>query len=633
MAVQLPQVKRFEPVAPDSAGRIETSVPDASRALAGNANAIVDTAQTMIGLYEKAEDDAADTYAHDKANQYERWYNSQLYGDSASNTVGLVNQEGDPTEAYTNFDKMAEEKFNEISGGEDSSMSDKTKRRVKSALADRYNSLYNKRLSHYGSQYDNYQQRVTDDSVSLEKSNATDALANLDPKRPETFVTYDKSLERIKNFRLKQGLKLGSVQLDPNGKAKYVDDDGNIQNISASPTVVNEIKKDLSETIYDSVDNLIKSDHLPQAEATMKRYAGYLDPVRQGKLNESFTNARIEADAYAALDKAEDRTYKGQKAVIDAIKDPKVKHKALELLDAHERYMTNNQARDSKEAYNELAISIQKIQRSDNPYDNIFQMEADKRTGFKMKIDRVTDAAQRKALYALVEKPNESNQSVKAELMQQLADGKFFGMKYEDLALQKVGLSKRDSDWFDTQWTKENTDTDSMQRGRIAFVASEAKRIAETLKVTTEDGEQTKTMIRGPRNKPSKESLRQFNDFYTDLITESDAWPKNMPPDQMTKKIRDRVAERIIENKRNESSWFGRLVDKVNPFSSNKDVTAKSWSETRTSPVPKAKAKSGFASLSNVEQDAAWKEFEKSQGRAPKDMKELEDWLANKGTK
>jgi hypothetical protein len=80
MAVQVPQLQRFEPTAPASSGQISTQVVDEVRPMQQVSNVIEGVGNKAVDLYQKAEDDYAHTKSTEIANSYNNWVTEQING-------------------------------------------------------------------------------------------------------------------------------------------------------------------------------------------------------------------------------------------------------------------------------------------------------------------------------------------------------------------------------------------------------------------------------------------------------------------------------------------------------------------------------------------------------------------------
>lgn len=655
MPVQIPGgVKRFDPVAQPSVGRIQADVPDTAKALAQTTEGVTAIGNEIASYMDEIEKQTIDTKASELSNMYHQWYSERLDGNSEKGIIGLKHVQGDPTESYNNFDQEAQEKLEELS--QVSGLSNRGQIIVKKALANKYNQLYDQRLTSYGHQYSKYQQKVTDDSVSLEKASALDATGLININDPSSSVPFERSLGKIGELRIKNALKFGAAQKSENGKYRLIDDDGQVIKFDINDSVKYEIKKDKGEAVYESLSNLINADKIDEAEYLMKSYGMYLDPVNRAKVVEKLDNAKVEQKAYSALAGMEDLPFDQQKKKLKEMKsnDPKamkIKQKALEFLAANERHKNNIARIDSKEAYDYLANKIEAKQRSANPFSSKIQLERDPE--FKRIVGRVTDAKQRKALYNIVEKPEQSDPEVFAELMTKVGNGELYGMAYPDLAAMQVGLSQRDARMFDNEWKKQNTDTESQERSRVNSVAAEFRRQYIGAGLLKYDR----------FKKPTPSSLQRMNQLMTAVLQKQ--FPKGMPQAEQKEWVKGVISDIVTKEKasKGDNSWFGDIFNrffgkKPEPFTLEPDDIPDPGTgkrrETKVPIAPKSENKAvspkgikmysaptktvepekiNINSLTVDEMSKYRAEYKKANGKPPDNIKVLENWLNSRGTK
>ena len=638
MAVQVPRLQRTDAPTPVSAGRIEGQPVDVTRTLAQVQQGITNLGGAIVDKMAQFEKDGIDTRARAAANQFDQWYNTQLNGDSKAGIVGIKNLQGDPQETYNKFDEEALKKLEELSIVEGASP--KVQAAVKSALANKYNTLYGTRLSLYSQQWDKYDQSVTDDAVKAEKKLAIDSTAFVVAGDESTLAPFEASLGRIRDARIRRALKIGTAQDSPDGKVLFIDEEGVQRRVNLNQSAQVDIAKDFSDATYESISNLLAADQLDSAKVMMSRYGDRLDPLNKAKLTEAFNKAEVDSKANQALAKLEDKSLPEQKRALKALptdtpQKMKIKQEALKLLDANERYKENAQRRDSSEVYNALAIGIQKKMTSSQPFTSLYELEQDPE--YKRLINRVTDAKQRAALQAMVEQPNESDPEAYGALMDDLVNGQFYGMTYEELALKKVGLSKSDAKYFDKELVRHNTESEGAERAKVNFIGSELSRQLNAAGI-----------LRYKNGKLTAASRRELNRLQTKVMVEADKLPKNMSVTEQSKWLREVVAEEIATSAKGATgaAKLKKLINKFNPFAEEEKEEespipaparpagikkGKRGAITQPSPTTEgASSTNDFRSMSAKDQKKAWNDFKAEKGVPPANLNELKNWLATK---
>ena len=102
MPIQIPQVKRFDAVAPESVGRIETQLPDTSRATQQVQQAASGLLNEAQEYQDRVEKQTAEVEANARTNELDRWYKAKMYG--TKDQTGLKYRDDNPSPLYDQFD-------------------------------------------------------------------------------------------------------------------------------------------------------------------------------------------------------------------------------------------------------------------------------------------------------------------------------------------------------------------------------------------------------------------------------------------------------------------------------------------------------------------------------------------------
>ena len=636
MAIQIPELKRMNVPEDASVGRITPHAPDLVSPMETQSNALNNLGKTIEDQYSKYEDAASNTEGMKAANAYDNWYRKQLEGDSENNIPGLRHLQGDATKAYNDFDKEAQQKYDELANNPD--LSPKAQMIVNKMLANKHNSLYDTRLLYYGQQNAKYTENLTDSLVGQAKQTAASGLMFFDPKDPKSTAMFDQSKSEMEHLRVSNALKMGAAVEDPNGTYLYVDDFGNTKRLNVNPIVKQEIVKERSKLVFESIDSLIESKSLDKARLAMDKYGGELDVVAKGKIDEKFAKADLKAQSFVELSKMEDKPYKEQKTLAKQIKNPELKQETLQLLDANERYKANLQEKDSTNIYNQVSNFVANQMRSEDPFDNTQQLNNSsviidgKKVRFADAIQRVSDSKQREAIYNLVDKPKESDENVKANVMELLRNGDFYGMKYPDLAQAKVGLNKEDSKFIDREWTKQNTETDAQERSKVNYIGSEIYRQYNANGLVKKDS----------YGKETPNSIKSRNAFDVMIRKKAESFPKNMSPAEISDYIGRETKEEVLRQAIEKRGVIGQMIDRFRGITPQEPqpVTPRrtKWQtktgspEDSTGPIapttnePPPKTKS-YGDLTSQEQIQLYNDYKAAHGgKGTTDSKELMKW-------
>jgi hypothetical protein len=450
MPIKMPTIERVNTPNPQSVGRVESRPLDTVRPMAQIEDATMKVGEQAVNYVNKLELDAADTEATSRAIQYEQAWKNRMYGDGKNN--GIKFSQADPTELYNKFDAEMNEEYKRLT--EDETLSGRTRDMVLAKLQSKANQLDLQKLTEQGGQTNEYERNVTDTAVSLEKESLIDAASMIHPDDPKSTVLFEEALGRIRDLRLRHGMKMEAVKTDENGRISYI-----------GPMVDHQLKKDLSEGVALSIDNAIKSGNMHIAEVLKEKFSNLLNGSQKAKLADDFQKGEVKEQAYEAAAMIErygpDKGLKG-------VEDPEVRDKALDIYNDREAKKEQIRERKSKQNYNYLANHILKKQQSDDPYVSMTELEAD--PIYINAIGRVTDAKQRKAIIESVIQPKESDDS-SINRMQKLMFGEdpdhdIREISPEDFNDYLSGMSKSDRKKYTSKFEQFRSDTGSEQAQR-----------------------------------------------------------------------------------------------------------------------------------------------------------------------
>ena len=346
MPVQVPTLNRFNAQPEASVGRIDYTPADVTKPMEVQAGAAERLAGAAEKQYIQAEHNAAITTATAAASEYHRHLEDGLEGPQ-----GVKRVKGDPTEAYKYYDEKAAAKKEEILG-KYSDASDLVKSTIAAKLNDTDNKFYDRKTTAFGNQVAVYRSTVAKDSVELTKNDMMDATTHLDIKDPHALVPLDAKISEILDTRTQEGIANGTVTKDKDGNYIY----------SASAKL--QIAKDTSDGLTKTISNLIASGDVEGAKFLTEKYSGYLDAVNKPKIEEKTQKAFKDQSAMNEFDAVRNLSGPAAIAKLEKIEDPKIREKALENFDTHQRRMKNIESRSAKDNYNQIGKIILNRQNS-----------------------------------------------------------------------------------------------------------------------------------------------------------------------------------------------------------------------------------------------------------------------------
>lgn len=626
MPVKIPTVERLQPIQPGSVGRVEAQVPDAARSLAQTTKDVTDLTSNLVRVADKVERDTIDIKGNEAINKYERWYRRKIYGDATSGEKGLVHIEGDPTEAYKAFDEESVAYKDEVL--KDLNLSGRVRRGVQKKLDNRYNSLYNKTLSVFSSQYDKYDERTTEAQIKNSKRDAAESTSFIDKDDPLTFQPFENALVNVKNLTIQRGKRLHTVReiekgdklLNGEERDFYFDADGEKRFIALKPSVQLKIAQDLSEATSGAIKTLMGARRIDEAKVMMDEYKKYLDPVAKAKLEDKLEGLEVEQKAYQALAEGKDAGELPTRTARDAM----VKKKAYELQDAMSRYRENKTRRESDNVYNQLATQLmEKVDpaKTKNPIDNTLQLDQEKflidgkSVKFEDAVDRIVDAKQQKALYALVQDRSKTGDPGKmAELLDRASTGEFYTMSAEDLLAESYNLSEKEYNRVLGIW----------QRMRLESDSSEGRRLERAFKIAKERGLQTGLLRKSRRTKSglTRQSEKLLRNMRIEIYENPELYsPGKGTGTQEIYKLVNKVISREVRKKNIEEA--GRFWNRLGNWLGIGDDE----SERPKNNLPQSDG--AVFDLSPEEQLRIWDEYEKANGKPPASGDELNRWYLN----
>ena len=435
MAVQVPRgPKLLGEAAPESVGRLDVKLPDATRAQGIQTKAVEGLGEDLVDYYQKVENDSADTEATKRATEYQQAY-----------TEGLSNakmQEGDPEITYKTLDDKMIEEFTRLTS--DDNMSPLVKKLTLARLTDAHNGFELRKLQEYGYQRAKYEDQVTTAAIKIEQKNLTDATTFIDPADPQSLQPFDEAVSKIRSLRLRNGMKIGTVEPDENGNSIHIGDDGKPMKVKINPSADVALKTDLSDGISNAMDTLLKSGKTEAAETLRKKYGDFLLPEKKKQLADDFQKAEVKDEAYK---RAEEYKRKGEAAFKGASLE--VKDKALQLVDEEQARRERMKDRASTNNYEAFANHI--MNRGES-YTGINELEEDPM--YKNRWNRITNPKQKQAILDMVITPKNSTEEAQKNINDLLysPDSDLATLSYAQLQERLVGADKKDRNRAVRQW-------------------------------------------------------------------------------------------------------------------------------------------------------------------------------------
>ena len=574
MPIKLPTIERVAPIAPTRTPLIKAQSTDLGAGQQEQGAAIVRAAQRTQAVYEKAQKDAYSSKIQAMGHELEQFGRRKLNGDPNKPGTGLIHVQGDPDEAYRNFDNELGEKYNKLIA--DSGFSGENLERAKGTLNRRYNTVYSNSLTHYGNQRSRYKQKLAKTSVEISKRDAFVALGQYNEADESTLEPFKQSLDDIRQARIEEAETVGTARpvpanfkgfkyrkLDPITNETYW--------LTLDDSVKNQISKDVSKATYESINGMVNGGRIPEARELIKLYGNQIDPVSKAKLDKSFEEAEVEQLAYLQLGKVADLNSKDRIAKLKNMpsktaRQIKVKQESLKLNDANQRFRDNEKKRASKNVYDQVAIQMQELtdpnRAGGNLVDNetamlnaLVEVDGVKRP-FKHFKDQITDSSQQKALFKLIQdRPTNGDDEAFGKFMNKIDTDELYVLSFPEFLKESASFSKTQYNTAQSAWLK-TRETDGDTRARTNTGRTMMMRTANNMEMLK------KSRRTGDLNKASKNLVNELEQWYWQEYVPN--MPKGTPPQETERRVR----EKLIDMKRASESntgFFGGLFGGSTP--------------------------------------------------------------------
>lgn len=410
MGVSVPRINRVQP----SSGmpqndRINIKANDQASSILNRTEALGNIGEKGADIYQEYENDTIDTLADENEREYSNWSKSEL--------ARLKDFEGDPTDAYVEFDKRAAEKREEILNKR-TDLNDRVKRHVTSRLDKSFSNVKDSSLFQRGMQKEVYDNNLFESSVKLKKDDLVSTrLGFIQKDDPSSFLKYDEGLADIKTSIAKQGMKKGTVTRLPDDAKTwthaYTDDEGKMVKVNMTDIAKQRVAKELSEGVKTSIDVLIAGGQVEEAKVMQEKYKGYLDPVGSAKIQKNLATADRKTEAYKVVTSLKGKSEEAQIEALDNISDPELRSEALKIKDADDARLKSLKDRKAKVNSETLANHVITKMSSNQPYFGVADLEND--PVYKQTWDNL-DSKGKKAVLEMVQAPKVSNPKSEARL-------------------------------------------------------------------------------------------------------------------------------------------------------------------------------------------------------------------------
>lgn len=532
--VQLPSLNRIEPSAAQPKNdRINMKVQDQGAQILNRTQAITQVGHAVGDIYQKYEDDKIEQLGTQVDQEYSAWNNAELQ------SIGAKVKEGaDPTDLYADYDKRAQEKYDEIISRRPD-ISERVRRHVTGRL-DRSVSTQNVAvLKQRGAHQEIYSNNVFEAGVKSKKDNLSITAGYVQKGDQSSYLMYDQNISDIKTMIAKRGMNNGTVKRLPDDAKTfshaYMDDEGKVVKVSMNDFAKQRAAKEISEGVKSSLDVMIAGGQVETAKEMREKYKDYLDPASTAKVDNKIANKSRKQDAYKFIGSLNGKSDEAKVEAIEKIQDPELRSEALKIKDADDAKLESMRKRKDKVNYDTFANRVIEKMSSDQPYNGLADLEADPL--YDQTWDNLSPKS-KLAIQEMVLAPKNSDPDAELRVQSLFlgnGDKQIDTITPEDFARETVGLSKSAKAKYTNMYLSLRTQTEGEKRAMY-------KQAGDMLtKQFLADGHIKKDKYGNINQKDNKVVVEANNKLIQHLSTQYGAFN----PAQLQKFVKDFSADEI----------------------------------------------------------------------------------------
>ena len=189
MAVTLPSLQRIQPSKALPANeRINLKVNDSASGILNQTQAVAGLAKEGADLYYDIEDSKIQQLSLSAEQEYSAWNTEQLQK--------LKSYEGDPTDAYVEYDKAAKEKRDAILAARPD-LNDRVRSHLTANLDKAVNSQNMAAMKQRGAQQETYDNNNFEEGIKLKKNNLRTSASYIRKDDPGSFMPMDDNINYL----------------------------------------------------------------------------------------------------------------------------------------------------------------------------------------------------------------------------------------------------------------------------------------------------------------------------------------------------------------------------------------------------------------------------------------------------
>lgn len=459
MAVSIPRINRAEPIKslPQN-DRINMKVSDNSSLILNQTQQVASLGDKGMDLYQQIENEKIETLSNGAEREYKAWNDQEL--------AKLKSYEGDPTDAYVEYDKRAKEKREEILNSRPD-LNDRVKTHFTSRLD---KAIYDENITamrQRGMQQEVFANNDYEATLKLRKNDLPLRAGEIKAGEDDSYSRLNERLDDIKTVVAKRGLTKGTVRLAGENEAfthKYIDDEGKEVRVVMSQMAKQRVAKEVGEGLKSSIEVLMADGRIEDAKDLRDRYKAHLDPKDNLRLTKKFEGADTKEQAYKFLDGLRGKSPEAKWTAIEGIESSEIRAEVIKIQDAEEKKIEDYRKRRDDTNYEKLAKLVMTKQESGQPFFGISDLENDK--NYKLMVDNLSPKS-RKALTEMIEAPSVSSDKslLKVQNLFYSQSEELEGMSPEKFYRDYLtGLSKPDKNRYLKEFNRVNNPSSTQER-------------------------------------------------------------------------------------------------------------------------------------------------------------------------
>jgi len=374
MPINVPKLKSFSGQTGATKGvRINTQVRSNTDLIDNQTQGVSKLIGQADAVHDQYQDKQVDQVTAKLEQEYTPWLNGNL--------EEIKKNQGDPTEAYSNFDKAEDEKVKSLLSNH-KDLSEAVRTRIERNLGGIQAKNRVKTLKQRGYQQEVYKNNLYESQLSL-KGDALPTSAGYIKKGDQgSYVPFELGLSEIKTTIAKRAMESGTAERLPDDAKSgynhfYQNDKGETVKVKLSPVAQVRAAKELSKGVANSVKVLLDTGSSEEAKEMMEKYKGYIEPVAAAKLTKQMNDVDIKDTAYSMMGGFQDLSENEQLNEIEKVKSVELKSELLKIKDSMDARRTSMDKRQKKQNYELLANTVIERMGSSTPYYGIADLEKD----------------------------------------------------------------------------------------------------------------------------------------------------------------------------------------------------------------------------------------------------------------